>query len=63
MSTQEQIEQLIKNHDVVLFMKGSRMFPQCGFSSTEHGNKITFDDQRRKLELVVTVAEKIWGSA
>ena len=37
--------------------------PQCGFSSTEHGNKITFDDQRRKLELVVTVAEKIWGSA
>ena len=35
--------------------------PQCGFSSTEHGNKISFDDQRRKLELVVTVAEKISG--
>ena len=37
--------------------------PQCGFSSTEHGNKITVDDQRRKLELVVKVAEEIWGSA
>ena len=35
--------------------------PQCGFSSTEHGNDITMDDQRRKLELVVTVAEEIWG--
>lgn len=35
--------------------------PQCGFSSTEEGNTITFDDQRRKLELVVKTAETIWG--
>ena len=35
--------------------------PQCGFSSTEEGNKITYDDQRRKLELVVKTAEAIWG--
>ncbi len=37
--------------------------PQCGFSSTEHGNKITMDDQRRKLDLVVKTAEEIWGEA
>lgn len=37
--------------------------PQCGFSSTEHGNDITEDDQRRKLELVVKTAEAIWGEA
>jgi len=35
--------------------------PQCGFSSTEHGNSITEDDQKRKLELVVRTAEAIWG--
>jgi 5-methyltetrahydropteroyltriglutamate--homocysteine methyltransferase len=35
--------------------------PQCGFASTEEGNKITPDDQRRKLELVVKTAEAIWG--
>jgi len=35
--------------------------PQCGFASTEEGNKITTDDQKRKLELVVKTAEKIWG--
>lgn len=35
--------------------------PQCGFASTEEGNKITFDDQKRKLELVVKTAEAIWG--
>ena len=35
--------------------------PQCGFASTEEGNAISEDDQRRKLELVVQTAEKIWG--
>jgi 5-methyltetrahydropteroyltriglutamate--homocysteine methyltransferase len=35
--------------------------PQCGFSSTEEGNLITEDDQWRKLELVVQVAERAWG--
>lgn len=35
--------------------------PQCGFASTEEGNSITYDDQRRKLDLVVETAEKIWG--
>lgn len=35
--------------------------PQCGFASTEAGNTITADDQRRKLELVVKTAEAIWG--
>ena len=35
--------------------------PQCGFASTEEGNVITPDDQRRKLELVVKTAEAVWG--
>jgi len=30
--------------------------PQCGFSSTVHGNKVTEDDEVRKLGLVVEVA-------
>jgi 5-methyltetrahydropteroyltriglutamate--homocysteine methyltransferase len=35
--------------------------PQCGFASTEEGNAITEDDQRRKLDLVVRTAEAVWG--
>jgi 5-methyltetrahydropteroyltriglutamate--homocysteine methyltransferase len=35
--------------------------PQCGFSSTEEGNRLTIDDQRAKLELIVEVAGEIWG--
>ena len=33
MSAQERIETLVTNNAVVLFMKGSPLFPQCGFSS------------------------------
>ena len=32
MSTQQRIDQLVKGNPVVLFMKGTAQFPQCGFS-------------------------------
>ncbi len=35
--------------------------PQCGFSSTVHGNNIAVEDQRRKLQLVVETAAEVWG--
>jgi 5-methyltetrahydropteroyltriglutamate--homocysteine methyltransferase len=35
--------------------------PQCGFSSTHHGNALSMDDQWRKLERVVEVAREVWG--
>jgi 5-methyltetrahydropteroyltriglutamate--homocysteine methyltransferase len=35
--------------------------PQCGFSSTVLGNKLTIDDQIAKLKLVVHVARDVWG--
>ncbi len=36
-AVRSQIEQTIGSHKVVLFMKGNRHFPQCGFSSTVVG--------------------------
>jgi 5-methyltetrahydropteroyltriglutamate--homocysteine methyltransferase len=35
--------------------------PQCGFASTHHGNALTEDEQWRKLERVVEVAQEVWG--
>jgi 5-methyltetrahydropteroyltriglutamate--homocysteine methyltransferase len=35
--------------------------PQCGFSSTLHGNNIAVEDQRAKLRLVVETAAEVWG--
>ena len=29
----ERIDAIVKNNDIVLFMKGTPLFPQCGFSS------------------------------
>jgi len=34
MSAQETIRQQVTSHPVVLYMKGSPQFPQCGFSAT-----------------------------
>ena len=34
--------------------------PQCGFSSTHHGNSLTEDQQWRKLERIVEVAREVW---
>jgi 5-methyltetrahydropteroyltriglutamate--homocysteine methyltransferase len=35
--------------------------PQCGFSSTVHGNNIAVEEQRAKLRLVVETAAEVWG--
>ena len=32
MSVQEQIQKIVSDHDVVVFMKGTQDFPMCGFS-------------------------------
>jgi monothiol glutaredoxin len=32
-SAHDRIAELVNKHDVVLFMKGTALFPQCGFSS------------------------------
>jgi len=34
--------------------------PQCGFSSTHHGNQLTQDEQWRKLERVIEVSKEVW---
>ncbi|KAJ7116046.1 hypothetical protein C8R44DRAFT_880424 [Mycena epipterygia] len=37
--------------------------PQCGFSSTVHGNEITVADQWAKMQLVNEIATEVWGPA
>jgi 5-methyltetrahydropteroyltriglutamate--homocysteine methyltransferase len=37
--------------------------PQCGFASSERGNKLTIEDEMAKLRLVVEVAREMWGTA
>ena len=37
MTAQDTIQNTVKSNDVVLFMKGTKMMPQCGFSSRVAG--------------------------
>jgi 5-methyltetrahydropteroyltriglutamate--homocysteine methyltransferase len=37
--------------------------PQCGFSSTVHGNQIARESQLAKLKLIVETARDVWGTA
>ena len=34
---------------------------QCGFASTEEGNKLTEEQQWAKIALVRSIAEEVWG--
>ncbi len=43
-------------------MEQLALSPQCGFSSTVHGNNIAVEDQRNKLRLVVETAQEMWGA-
>src|SRR6478736_2659491 len=44
-------------------MEQLALSPQCGFSSTVHGNNIAVEDQRTKLRLVIETAREMWGDA
>ena len=35
--------------------------PQCGFSSTVEGNVLSYEQQVAKLELIVAIAQDVWG--
>ncbi len=43
-------------------MEQLALSPQCGFSSTVHGNNIAVEDQRNKLRLVIDTARDMWGT-
>jgi 5-methyltetrahydropteroyltriglutamate--homocysteine methyltransferase len=51
-------------HEATHFIPLERLAlsPQCGFASTMEGNRISFEDQRKKLELVASVAQEVWGA-
>jgi 5-methyltetrahydropteroyltriglutamate--homocysteine methyltransferase len=42
-------------------MEDLALSTQCGFASAASGNLITWDDMKRKLELVTKVAGRVWG--
>jgi 5-methyltetrahydropteroyltriglutamate--homocysteine methyltransferase len=60
----EQVDALRKRIDEAakyLPLDQLALSPQCGFASDVIGNLVTVDDQRRKLEVMVETAKKVWA--
>jgi 5-methyltetrahydropteroyltriglutamate--homocysteine methyltransferase len=51
----------IKEASAYLPLENMCLSPQCGFSSTVHGNELTEDAQWAKLEMIVNISREVWG--
>ncbi|HLZ28820.1 MAG TPA: hypothetical protein VKV73_16005 [Chloroflexota bacterium] len=61
LESQDLLLQRIEEAAKYVAVENLALSPQCGFASTLIGNPLTWDEQRRKLELVVDTARKVWG--
>jgi len=57
----DQLQRRIEEAARYVPLENLAIAPQCGFASTMLGNLLTWDEQKRKLELVVETASKVWG--
>jgi methionine synthase II (cobalamin-independent) len=61
LETKDALLKRIREAEKIVPLANLCLSPQCGFSSTHHGNALTPDEQWRKLERVVSVARGVWG--
>ena len=62
LESKDELKQRVDEAAKYVSLENLCLSPQCGFSSTVHGNALTHDEQWAKLELVVNTAQEIWGS-
>ena len=58
----KELKQRIKEATRYIPLERLALSPQCGFASTQAGNRLTIEEERHKLELVTQVAREIWGA-
>jgi 5-methyltetrahydropteroyltriglutamate--homocysteine methyltransferase len=61
METKENLKARIKEAAEVVPLDRLAISPQCGFASTQEGNRISPEVQQQKLELVGRVAREVWS--
>ena len=57
----DQLKRRIDEASRYLPLEQLALSPQCGFASGERGNKLSADEEKAKLELIVRVASEVWG--
>ena len=61
MENKDELKRLIDEASKFAPLEQLALSPQCGFSSTVHGNNIAVEAQRNKLRLVVETAAEVWN--
>ena len=59
--TPEGLTVRIKEANQFVPLERLALSPQCGFATSVLGNRITAEDQRHKLSVVVETASRVWG--
>jgi methionine synthase II (cobalamin-independent) len=61
LESQDELIERIHEAAKYVALEDLALSPQCGFASTFQGNALTPEEQRAKLELVVSTARQVWG--
>jgi len=61
LETMSELQQRIADAARVVPLERLALSPQCGFASTTEGNRVSAEDQRRKLALVAETAASVWS--
>ena len=59
--TPEALIERIKEASQFMPIERLALSPQCGFATSVLGNRITGEDQKRKLAVIVETARRVWG--
>jgi 5-methyltetrahydropteroyltriglutamate--homocysteine methyltransferase len=63
MESEEVLRERIAEASRIVPLERLALSSQCGFASTHEGNRLSPDDQRRKLELIGRTARSVWQGA
>ena len=58
----DELKRRIEAASKFVAMENLCLSPQCGFSSTHHGNNLTVEQEKAKLKLCVDTAKDVWGT-
>jgi len=62
LESKDQLKKRIEQATQYVSLENLCLSPQCGFSSTHHGNNLTVEQEKAKLRLCIDTAKEVWGS-
>ena len=62
LESKDALKQRIEEASRYVPLESLCLSPQCGFSSTHHGNNLTVEQEKAKLKLCIDTAKEVWGS-